>query len=298
MRFALAGFAACAALSACFSAPEPSQSAGVDLRALSWVSAEADIVAHLTEHPDNCLPAELSGTVRRGELLFNSPFLLGGQAAKAGLSCGSCHRNGRGNPDFVFAGISGAPGTADVTHAFFGPMRADRDINPVPIPDLASPAGHRLVERDSPGALEQFLEAQIVEEFSGQTPNDRVVADLAAYIRAIDAHHCTDGGYAPQSWTDEWSRVEAGIAANETLPLQHSPPYLQAARAALGRLYERYPAADHARVREALISLSLAIRDQEGGLNEPQRLTAVRRLLEQASPTSLYDAETLGNHLR
>ncbi|MGF7473737.1 hypothetical protein WFJ45_23635, partial [Salmonella enterica subsp. enterica serovar Minnesota] len=76
----------------------------------------------------------LNDSARIGRAAFNSPLLLGGQAARAGLSCASCHRNGRGNPDFHFPGISGAPGTADVTASLLSSHRGDGQFNPKPIP--------------------------------------------------------------------------------------------------------------------------------------------------------------------
>ncbi|MEM6586393.1 MAG: hypothetical protein AAF692_11620, partial [Pseudomonadota bacterium] len=45
-------------------------------------------------------PDALRDALMTGEALFKAPLLLGGQAAKAGISCHSCHVNGRGNPHF------------------------------------------------------------------------------------------------------------------------------------------------------------------------------------------------------
>ena len=48
--------------------------------------------------------------------VFRTPELLGGQAARVGLSCDACHINGRNNPTFYIDGVSGLPGTVDVHH--------------------------------------------------------------------------------------------------------------------------------------------------------------------------------------
>ena len=153
---------------------------------LSWIADGADAARVLTEQPSICpFETENGFDVPPGELLFNSPLLLGGQSAKAGISCASCHRNGRGNPNFVFQGVSGAPGTADVTHGLFGRARDDDAFNPVKIPDLAAPEGHKIVSRVEPGALEEFLYAQIVEEFDGPEPSRRTISDLADYLRQL-----------------------------------------------------------------------------------------------------------------
>ena len=106
-------------LAACQGAPPDTVQSPLDLTALQWLDSASDPVLHLTQHPSTCLTEPNLPAVQRGALLFESPTLLGGQAAKAGLSCAACHRNGRGNPVFVFPGISGPPGTADVTHGLF-----------------------------------------------------------------------------------------------------------------------------------------------------------------------------------
>ena len=294
MRALLAGLGAIGCLSACIAPADPPPETSVTLRALDWLAPAADPVTHLTTQPAACVPGDMSDAARRGELLFNSPLLLGGQAAKAGLSCASCHRNGRGNPNFVFQGISAAPGTADVTNALFGHQRADREFNPVPIPDLAGPEGQIQVDRDDPGALEAFLRAQIIEEFSGQPPSLDVIDDVAAYIRAINAQACPADAVVAQSWHDEVARVDTAVRAMTQIDEADQRPYRQAARAALGRLHARFPAPAHLDLRTELESLSAALAEGElpsGALN------ALADGLDAAAPRSLYDAETLADAL-
>ena len=84
-------------------------------------------------------PMALRDALLTGEALFKAPLLLGGQAAKAGLSCHSCHVNGRGNPHFQHAAISGAPGTADTTHSFFSKTLGNQIAEPKPIPAMMQP---------------------------------------------------------------------------------------------------------------------------------------------------------------
>ncbi|MFL6729987.1 MAG: hypothetical protein ACJ8EZ_08675, partial [Sphingomicrobium sp.] len=84
--------------------------AQLPIREARWLQSP-DLVADLTTQPPECLawPADTAqrSSVAVGRALFRSPLLLGGQAARAGLSCASCHRNGRSNPHFHFPGISG-----------------------------------------------------------------------------------------------------------------------------------------------------------------------------------------------
>lgn len=293
MRLVVAVVALWGAIAACQVAVAPSETTEVEIQALDWISASADPVEHLSRQPVACLASAGDPATRRGELLFNSPLLLGGQAAKAGLSCASCHRNGRGNPEFVFTGISGAPGTADVTNGLFSKIRADGVFNPVPIPDLASAEGRSQVDRDQSGELETFLSAQIIEEFSGVAPSKSVVTDLSAYIRALDEAACDPAASAPQSWTDEMTRLQAGSAYLDAGTATSTRPYRAAMRAGLGRLNARYAGVEHAMLREELVSLSVVLSSDPTQQDISKRLNALRPLLENGAATSLYNPEIL-----
>jgi hypothetical protein len=164
------------------------------LHAARWLAPGTSIVA-LASAPASCLvrprDAEAAEAVAIGRAAFRTPLLLGGQAARAGLSCAACHRNGRGNVHFLFPGLSGAPGTADITSSLLSSHRGDGIVNPKPIPDLAAPAAKRIVSRDPKGGvLEKFIHGAIVEEFDGAEPPGPVLAGLAAYVRAISPRGC------------------------------------------------------------------------------------------------------------
>src|SRR5215210_5068995 len=144
-----------------------------------WLAAGASPESLLRE-PGECVawPASprLNDSVRIGRAAFRAPLLFGGQAARAGLSCASCHRNGRDNPDFHFPGISGAPGTADVTASLLSSHRGDGKFNPKPIPDLAGDPAKRIVSREPVKRdLERFIRGLIVEEFDGPEPPTAVL---------------------------------------------------------------------------------------------------------------------------
>lgn len=276
-------------LAACQGTPAEETQPPPQFKALQWLDDAADPVAHMAQQPASCLAAPDDPAVQRGALLFESPMLLGGQAAKAGLSCAACHRNGRGNPDFVFAGISGAPGTADVTHGLFSKLRADQVFNPVPIPDLATAEGQTRVDRGAIGELEKFLSAQIVEEFSGSAPEPSVIADLAAYIRALDAAVCDPVKNEPQSWVREVTLIRAGLGLHAGM----SRDYINAMRAALGRLHERFPHPQHSDLRTRLVAFS---RTLEAGGTVSERNTAlseIETLLADAEADSFYRPEML-----
>ena len=77
-----------------------------------WLAPGADVVARLTRSPGECLAPGDDDQARYliaiGRAAFRTPFLLGGQAARGGLSCNACHIDGGDNPDFFLRGLSGA----------------------------------------------------------------------------------------------------------------------------------------------------------------------------------------------
>ena len=112
------------------------------IRAAHWLAPEFRERA-LTEQPPECAEPPSAPDERMafeiGRAAFRAPLLLGGQAARAGLRCESCHANGRRNPGFDFPGLSGVPGTADVTSSMMSSHRGNDVFDPRPIPDLAAP---------------------------------------------------------------------------------------------------------------------------------------------------------------
>jgi len=248
-----------------------------------------DQVAFLlaTEPPRCVFPhdavSEAPPSVRRGELLFSSPFLLGGQAAKSGLSCATCHVNGRGNPFFKFPGVSGPPGTADTTHGFFGPLRDDGIFNPVPIPDLSLSTGRRLDRSDRP-TVAIFLRAQIAEEFEGTPPSDSMLNDLAAFLAALDETACPSGPRVPVNPLNDLRDAIDAFSASRSPALPLDPDregYALAARNSLGRIHARHPGVSHAALRRSLEKISRDIAHHaptvkiENGMEELRtRLTA------------------------
>jgi hypothetical protein len=286
LLFALAGFAAA----------EP-------LRALRWLAPGSDRVAALTRQPGECLAAT-GPAIEIGRAAFRSPLLLGGQAARAGLACDSCHRNGRGNPDFRFPGVSGAAGTADVTSSLFSRMRGDGIDNPKPIPDLAN-------DRKTIGAaqLRSFIQGLVVEEFDGAVPPPAVLDGLVAYVEALRPAACAPAGSVTAAGVAGAARraVSAARGALARGDAETSAVMVMAARGQLGLLHERFAgmAAEQKRLRglDADLATALgAVREGDAEASaqlarweaQAPRWTAA---LSTAEPRSLFNPEQLRKKL-
>lgn len=217
---------------------------------LNWLSPRADRAAALTRAPAECVSApadpDRAFLVSLGRVAFRSPALLGGLAARSGMSCDTCHRNGHGNPAFFIAGISGAAGTADVTSAIFSQTRGDDTVNPVPIPDLTdigakSTFGTMRPAHDLPG----FVHSVMADEFQGKEPPAAVGEGLVAYVGEMKRLSC------PAAATVDLTLAHAGedLAATYGVLLaamdRHDPSaadfVLRSLNLALGRLAQRFP---------------------------------------------------------
>ncbi len=228
---------------------------------LRWTAPGAELAAASTQpsacprfEPDNAMQ------VQAGQALFNSPALLGGQAAKAGLSCASCHVNGRGNVHFLMTGLSGAPGTADVTSSFFSAARGNGRFDPMTIPDLALPG--KVARDPAAGALEPFIRTLIVDEFAGQEPTPAMLAALAHYVRAVRT--CDGGDWtARRSIEDQLHLIRAALDGATDMAMRGDVKAVRALIAAvrhqLGAIAERYPAPAFRRERDQLLGASRAL---------------------------------------
>ncbi len=287
-----------------------------DIRALRWIAPGADPVKALTEKPVACLkdyPVAVTGMdgkdvispVEIGRIAFESPALLGGSASRMGLSCASCHLNGRGNPFFQLESVSGEPGTADITGNLLSKVRGDAVFNPVPIPDLAARNGKQIADRTG-AAFRSKLYGLIVEEFDGQEPPDAVFEVVRAYLDALDIRMCADpGGHTPVRWSEDVNTaiVALGAAGNFAEAGDKGSALLmaRASREALERAHERFVAPDQAGVRAALIDASRAVATWADAVRSEQAtdLAPVKRKLSRASDhmrdagQSLYNPDVL-----
>lgn len=236
------------------------------LHAARWLPADRQARA-LSYRPRECLQPlrdpQQAQRIAIGRAAFRTPLLLGGQAARAGLACDSCHRNGRGNPDFHFPGLSGAPGTADVTSSLMSSHRGDRIVNPVAIPDLAGPAERLKISRKrGDPALRAFVRGLIVEEFDGPEPSALTLEAVVEYVRALSPQTCA-GGDRRIVLSDYLDDARAGVRAAQYALDAGDPAaarlMLGSARTALGLIDERYAAPALARDRQSIREADLAL---------------------------------------
>ena len=272
--------------------------AALPLREARW-SSKAGLYDTLAREPAECLAWPREAGMRRsvavGRAAFRTPLLLGGQAARAGLSCASCHRSGRGNPHFLFPALSGAPGTADVTSSLMSSHRGDGTANPKPIPDLAvSPPKVSRARQEA--ALERFIRGLIVEEFDGPEPTPAVLTGLADYVRALQPSACRGSARRPRL-SDRLVEAEQAVSLAAEADPATGRLLLAAARSTLGGIDERFrvPGLERSRaiLREADAELG-AIRSGSGDLRAWQRRWPERRrLLLRDEPKSLFSPAVL-----
>jgi len=284
------------------------------IRAMRWAAPSADPARAFGTAPTECLktPADpaLAQSVEIGRAAFRTPVLLGGQAGRAGVMCDTCHKAGRTNPDFLFPGISGPPGTADVTDSLFSTHRGDDVFDPRPIPDLSTPKkGFKIDQGPAAGKLEAFLHGLVTEEFDGPEPPAAVLAGLAAYVRALDPKACPAAAREPVTVALYMSDARRALAAGQAAAKAGDAPtavvMTAAARSRLGLIDERFagPRLDpeRGRLRAAdgdLAAIQAALRAHDPAA--PARMArwlAASRPLEQAlaakAPASLFDAGRL-----
>ena len=237
------------------------------LTELAWISPDGDTARALTSAPSECLRApEEDETVYRveiGRAAFRSPLLFGGQAARQGLSCQSCHVNGHGNPVFFITGLSGESGTADVTSSVFSNTREDGEFNPVAIPSLVGIAEKTNFGTQAPApSLHAFISGAVEHEFQGAPPPDAVMDGLAAYVAHLDPSVCADVSMmrtVREDMTDVIRTLDAAITALDKGDAATADFLMVSAQAALGRVHERFAGAGLNDQREALRSVSVGL---------------------------------------
>jgi len=307
-----AAFVALAALCTGLLAAQTSPS----LLAARWLPEERRLAA-LSREPGECLlPAADPLVARRvaiGRSAFRTPLLLGGQAARNGLSCNSCHRNGRGNPDFFLAEVSDAPGTADVTTSLMSSHRGDGIFNPKPIPDLSAGSGHRKVAQDDGSrGLDIFIRGLIVEEFDGPEPSAATLDGLSAYVRHLRPSACS-GGERPIRLAGHLADARAALeSAKYALDLDDAAAarlMVASARGALQSVDERYPGPEFERQRDALRAAARELASIQSAIERNAvdvdlriaawlaGMRAWSAPLERAEARSLYDADRLAEFL-
>lgn len=239
------------------------------LRAQAW-TADGRALAHdLTHAPRECVGA-LSMQAEAGRALFRSPGLLGGPAARLGLSCNACHSNGRVNATFFLPELTNRAGAADVTSEWASKVRGDGVMNPRPIPDLAGVSARPTHGRLNDPSLEHFVHSVIEEEFQGPPPSPEAFGDLISYLRALSPRCDSEVNV---TLSDAANDVRRAVAAAQRADAPTASALLLGAQDAIGRVVERLPETRFARERTALETLARALGAMRYAANPPAALS-------------------------
>jgi hypothetical protein len=249
----------------------------------------------LSSQPLACLNYTPSSEpmVQAGQALFNTPTLLGGQAAKAGLSCASCHVNSRDNPHFLMKGVSEGSGTADVSHSFFSAARGNGNFDPKPIPDLAMPGK---ISREA-DALEPFIRTLVVEEFAGHEPSKATLESLAAYVRAIKPCDRDDKAPVSRRLYDQLAIMNGALKVASKLQekgdQREAGLLIAAARHQLGLVSERYAGSKLKRERALLLEVSRELQAFAENADSGQAIADWQARFDSGLAQRLFQKESL-----
>lgn len=230
-----------------------------------WLAPGADAAAQVTRAPAECLKpadnAEDAYDIEVGRVVFRTPELFGGQAARVGLSCNACHINGRNNPTFFIDGVTGLPGTVDVTTWVFSKTRGDGVMNPRPIPSLVGTAFNTAYGHDAKvTSLSEFVHGVAVEEFQGEEPDPHVFKALMAYVTALDPVGCTGPSTVAITLKSTLSDLDRGLSALDASVDRGDKAVghmlVLGLRTMLGRLNERYAGAGLSEVTPDIVGAS------------------------------------------
>lgn len=223
------------------------------LREQAWTAPGDGLARAMLVHPGECSALRTAET-EIGRALFRSPALLGGQAARAGLSCNACHSNGRVNAHFLLPELTDRAGHADVTSEWASVVRGDGVANPIAIPDLAGAGDRAAFGQARDPSLERFVRGVIVEEFASEALTEQALAGVVAYVRAMDSGACA--GETPVTLASAADDVRRAVAAADHADAATARLLLLAAQDGVGRIVERLPGRQFARERNAFEALS------------------------------------------
>jgi hypothetical protein len=284
------------------------------LKAAGWLGPDADLKADLGYAPSECLAkakdAETRYRIEVGRAAFRSSLLFGGQAGHAGLSCEACHKNGRTNRDFLFPGLSGAPGTADVTSFLMSPKRGKHGAVPKPIPDLSGPrSGLRISQDPKREDLRNFVHGIVTEEFDGPEPPKGVMDGLVVYVRHLGPEHCPKPERVKLSAGSRLEDARRAVRAADLALVRKDPATAQvmveAARDSLGVINERYAGPGLSRERASLKASAAELQVLRQAIASGDRsarsraaawiagTAGLQRTLKAAESRSLYNPDRL-----
>ncbi len=246
-----------------------------------------------------------------GRLAFRSPAILGGLAAREGMSCNSCHLSGGNNAFFFVDGLSSERGTFDTTNALFSTHTDDQIDNPVKIPTLFRVAETAPYPSDGRfETLTQMADHVIEKEFDGLRPPERVHTALIAYLSELNDPAKSD--LMARSVSMEIGNLQRSLrVAGWTLRQQDIPAtefVVNSVRRDLELLYNRFIDLEDAQSIIEVWSLSLknvrllaeehAFDQAQAALDEVGlKISQEASLLLQLETQSLYDAERLAAYI-
>lgn len=277
---------------------------------LMWIADNVNKASALSWTPVECLNPDADNIASLGRLFFESPALLGGQAARMGLSCSSCHPSGRSNPNFFIRGVSSTQGTADVKKSFFSSNGGDQHFNAVAIPDLADHNQSKIVNRNSIEFRNKIREL-IEVEFDGQPASNMVIDALQNYLINTDLSFCIDHQLKKDiNLMQDWQRLLETIKFIEHAAIdrheEHFVFLVRVARQRLNKIYQRYGIAndeeidlniiDSSRMFESIESSNLKNRLFQLDQWHKHAANLFIRLI-QAESKSAYSEKELENYL-
>jgi hypothetical protein len=224
------------------------------LREQAWTAPGETLAYDLTHAPGECLATRMPKT-EIGRALFRSPALIGGPAARAGLSCNACHSNGRVNARFLLPELTDRAGHADVTSEWASHVRGDGVANPLPIPDLAEARHGGGFGHLREPSMEVFVRSVIIDEFQGHAPPAQAFDGVIAYLSALRGDPCVEG-MTRLTLHDAAEDVRRAVTAAETADAPTANLLLLAGQDAIGRIVERLPARRFARDRRTYETLA------------------------------------------
>jgi hypothetical protein len=230
------------------------------LREQAWTAPSANLAHDLTHHQSECLAtrddAAETQAIEIGRALFRSPVLLGGPAARAGLSCHACHSNGGMNTRFLLPELTDRAGHADVTSEWASHSLGDGVANPIAIPDLTGASGKSSFGRLQVRSLAEFTHNVIEQEFQGAPPTPQAFDGLIAYMRALRLSACPAAATSAVTLASAADDVRRAVAAARVADAPTADLLLAAGQDAVGRIVERLPARSFARDRRRFEALA------------------------------------------
>jgi hypothetical protein len=230
------------------------------LRDQLWTSGP-DLALTLTQAPPECraLPKDDAErlSLAIGRVLFRSPGILAGPAARLGLSCNACHPNGHTNAAFDLPELTDRPGAADVTAEWASAVRGDGIMNPRPIPDLTDVGTRKTLGHQKERSLARFVDKVVVEEFQGHTLPAPAMTGLLSYLRALKTQACPAGVNSAALTLDGAAQeVRDALAAAVKSDAPTAMLLLLGAQEAMGRIDERLPPSRFGEERRAIAQLA------------------------------------------